>query len=56
MLSSSLSCRPAEFPETSFLRRYPAKNSLLIWQAHIRNYPAESTPFTDFAGKNQQDG
>jgi len=56
MLSSSLRYRPAEFPGTNFLRRYPAKNSLPIWQAHLGNYPAESTPFADFAGKNQQDG
>ena len=56
MLSSSLRYRPAEFPGTSFLHRYPAKVSLLFWQAHHRNYPAESTPFTDSAGGNQQDG
>jgi len=56
MLSSSLRYRPAEFPGTSFLHRYPAKVSLLFWQAHHRNYPAESTPFADSAGENQQDG
>ena len=32
------------------------KDSLLIWQAHHRNYPAESTPFAGSAGKNRQDG
>ena len=56
MLSSSLRFCPAEFSGTSFLQRYPAKISLLIWQAHLRNYPAESTPFADSAGENQQDG
>jgi hypothetical protein len=56
MLSSSLSYRPAEFPGTSFLHHYPAKVSLLFRQAHHRNYPAESTPFADSAGENQQDG
>jgi len=56
MLSSNLRFCPAEFSGTSFLQRYPAKISLLIWQAHLRNYPAESTPFADSAGENQQDG
>jgi len=56
MLSSSLRYRPAEFPGTNFLQRYPAKDSLPVWQAHPGNYPAESTPFADSAGENQQDG
>jgi len=56
MLSSSLRYRPAEFSGTRFLQRYPAKISLLVPQALNRNYPAESTPFADPAGENQQDG
>jgi hypothetical protein len=56
MLSSSLRYRPVEFPGTDFLQRYPAEISLPIPQALIGNYPAESTPFADSTGKNQQDG